>query len=99
MVILSLSHHLLRLFILLKVLKLLTMLKWKYSLSAGTLLSKSSSSFQRRKYVSLTPKFEATTQKMTAARRPVGKPALSLEQKAQREATIDTHMNLPVSII
>jgi len=35
----------------------------------------------------------------TQQRRPAGRPPLSPEQKAQKEGTIDTHMNIPVSII
>lgn len=35
----------------------------------------------------------------TQQRRPAGRPPPSPEQKAQKEGTIDTHMNIPVSII
>jgi len=35
----------------------------------------------------------------TQQRRPVGRPPLSAEQKAQKEGTIDTHINIPVSMI
>jgi len=35
----------------------------------------------------------------TQQRRPTGRPPLSPEQKAQKEETIDTHMNIPISII
>jgi hypothetical protein len=35
----------------------------------------------------------------TQQRRPAGRPPLSPEQKAHKEGTIDTHMNIPVSII
>ena len=31
--------------------------------------------------------------------RPVGRPALTPEQKTQKEPTVDTHLNIPVSIV